>query len=176
MKRNVCILTASLLASALGLVAAPKDGASKPAKIKLDPKRGFFVAPVKVKISSEASEAKVYYTTNGSLPGPALGQLWTGPVSIRSTTVLRAAGYLNGKLVTEVDTHTFVFPEEVTRQTGAGFPRTWGVNNGQPVPADYEMDPEVVTNTVYHEGLTRALQSLPTVSIASLGRGARGAA
>src|SRR5512138_3659118 len=40
-------------------------------------------------------------------------------------------------------------PEIVARQDGAGFPKTWGTNHGQPVAADYEMDPEVVNAPAY---------------------------
>jgi hypothetical protein len=159
------ILRAMMLTLLVSAGAEAKDDSTKPAKIKSDAKRGFYSAPFEVKISSDVKDAKIYYTTNGSVPSPASGILLPEKLFIESTTVLRSAGYRNGKLVTEVDTHTFVFPSNVLVQTGAGFPKTWGQNNNQPVPADYEMDPEIVNNPTYHDALVEGLKELQTLSV-----------
>ena len=57
-------------------------------------------------------------------------------------------------------------PEVVLRQTGAGFPVTWGTNHGKAVIADYEMDPEVVNDAAYRGELPAALGALPSLSLA----------
>lgn len=164
MMRWVCLTV--LFLTMPGLIrGAAKDDSKKPAKIKFDTKRGFYAAPVEVKISTEAADAKIYFTTNGSLPSPGSAVPYTGPVRIGTTTILRAAGFKDGKLATEVDTHTLVFPADVLKQTGAGFPRTWGVNNGQPVTADYEMDPEIVSNATHGPMMIDALKAIPSVSV-----------
>jgi len=52
----------------------------------------------------------VYYTTDGSDPGPD-DILYEGPVTVAETTVLRAAAIEDGKLVSEIWTSTFVIQE-----------------------------------------------------------------
>jgi len=165
MKKRWMLIVGLLLATPYVLQAAAKDESKKPAKIKFDTKRGLYSAPVEVKISSDAAEAKIYFTTNGSLPSPGSGSPYTGTVPVNTTTILRAAGFKDGKLVTEVETHTLIYPADVLKQTGAGFPRTWGMNNRQPVPADYEMDSEVVTNAAYRDALVAGLKSIPSLSL-----------
>lgn len=56
-------------------------------------------------------------------------------------------------------------PEAVLRQTGKGFPATWGVREGAPVAADYEMDPEITQDLHYRDLLPAALKSLPAVRL-----------
>src|SRR5215510_7557687 len=58
-----------------------------------------------------------------------------------------------------------ISPEAILRQDGKGFPRTWGTNNGKPVVADYEMDPEVVTNAAYRGEMMKALSALPSLKL-----------
>ncbi|MBL9134459.1 MAG: CotH kinase family protein [Verrucomicrobiales bacterium] len=44
-----------------------------------------------------------------------------------------------------------------------GFPVNWGVREGRPVPADYEVDPEITGNPAYREAFTAGLRSLPSL-------------
>jgi hypothetical protein len=72
-----------------------------------------------------------------------------------------------------MDTHTYIFPEAVLRQPAAppNFPATWGTHGtsiweykaGEPVAADYEMDPEVVDDPA--ETIVDDLQAIPTLSL-----------
>lgn len=160
------VLCAALLSAIPAVPSQAKEASSQAAKIKLDAKRGFYSAPFEVAISSAAVDAKIYFTTNSSLPSPASGVPLTKPLRITTTTVLRTAGFKDGQLATEIDTHTFIFPADVLTQTGTGFPKHWGQNNRQPVPADYEMDPEIVKDSAYRGTLVDALKQLPTVSLA----------
>jgi hypothetical protein len=161
----ICRVFCAALLSVLAPVDSQAKDDSKLARIKFDAKRGFYSAPFEVQISSEAEGAKIYYTTNGSPPSPGSGTLLTGVLPIRTTTILRSAGFKNGKLVTEIDTHTFIFPEDVLKQTGAGFPTNWGQNNRQAVPADYEMDPEIVNHPAYRGTMVEGLKQIPTLSL-----------
>jgi len=68
--------------------------------------------------------------------------------------------------VGSIGTPTRVQWSEVLRQTGRGSPPNWGFTNGQPVFADYAMDPEIVEDPAYRDLLIPALQSLPIVSLA----------
>lgn len=108
---------------------------------------------------------KVYFTTNAELPEPASARPYTGPVRIGTTTIFRCAEFEGDSRMSPVVTRTFVFPKDVLRQTGAGFPSTWGTNQGKPVPADYAMDPEITGDPAYRDDLIRGLAALPTLSI-----------
>jgi hypothetical protein len=58
-----------------------------------------------------------------------------------------------------------VAPSDVLRQTGTGLPSTWGTNGNLAVPADYEMDPEIVNDPIYRERIVPALKSIPSLYI-----------
>ncbi len=64
-----------------------------------------------------------------------------------------------------VDTETYIFPKEVRRQSGEGFPKTWGTNEGKAVPAHYVFAPEIVNDPAYGESMSAALQAISTLSI-----------
>ena len=49
----------------------------------------------------------------GRQPSPANGTLHTGPIRISTTTTLRAAAFKDGFAPTNVDTHTYLFAEDV---------------------------------------------------------------
>ena len=132
--------------------------------------RGFYDSPIAVTITSGTPDARIRYTTDGSLPSPTTGSIYTGPVTIGNTTTLRAIAYKHGWLSTNVDTQTYIFVDQVTRQPSnpPGWPRDWS-NSGDPSavhPADYEMDPRVVNNTLPGYSVSEALLDIPSVSIA----------
>ena len=160
---RLLILCLALSASCTAAVATEKI--FKPAKVKFSAKRGLHYVPFELNITSDAPEARIFFTTNGSAPTPTTGQLYKGPIRVRTTATIRAAGYQHQELVTEVDTHTFIFITDVLKQTGADAPRTWGTNQGKAVPADYAMDPEIVTHPTYRLILPEALRSLPSLSL-----------
>lgn len=47
----------------------------------------------------------------------------------------------------------------------AGFPATWGIREGRPVPADYEVDPEITGNPAYREAFAAGLRALPSLRL-----------
>ena len=107
--------------------------------------RGFYDAPFEVTVTTETAGATIRYTTDGSVPTEeSNGVTYTGPVRISTTTTLRAAAFKADHGPTNVDTHTYIFPADVVRQDGAGFPDSWGG-----AAADYEMDPDVVEDPAY---------------------------
>ena len=123
--------------------------------------RGFYDAPVEVTVTSTTAEATIRYTTDGSAPTEDHGVEYSGPIQIATTTTLRAAAFKAGYGPTNVDTHTYVFPAAVIRQTGAGFPRSWGGGG-----TDYEMDPSVVDDPAYRESIQNDIvTTIPTLSI-----------
>ncbi|TWT89857.1 CotH protein [Pseudobythopirellula maris] len=106
--------------------------------------RGFYDAPFEVEISSDTPLASIYYTTDGSAPGPMNGTLYSGALTIDQTTVLRAVATKIDYLATNVDTQTYLFMHDVLRQDGtaayeAGFPGREGYEAEL-----YGLDSEVV--------------------------------
>ena len=124
--------------------------------------RGFFDAPFSVEITTDSAQAQIRYTLDGSAPTATTGILYTGPVSVDTTTVLRAAAFRAGYMPSGVDTQTYIFLDDVLNQPAspAGYPAMWRAE-----PADYEMDPEIVGNPLYSATLLDDLKSLPTMSL-----------
>ena len=132
-----------------------------------DPDRGFYNEPFTRSPSPPPPpEASIYYTIDGSSPCPTNGQLYAGPVAISQTTTLRAAAFREGFLPTDIDTHTYIFLDQVIHQPAnpPGFPVNWNNLSGSR-PADYEMDPQVVGPIYSATEMKAALRTLPTVSI-----------
>ena len=121
-------------------------------------KRGFYDAPLDVGITSTTPDVLIRYTTDGTDPGISSGTLYTGPVSITTTTVLKAIAYKEGFTPTNVDCQTYVFLDDVLRQSSnpPGFPSG----------TDYGMDSDVVNNPLYSGTIKDDLKSIPSISIA----------
>ena len=130
--------------------------------------RGFFEAPFSLEITSETPGAAIYYSFNGDEPGPGKGTLYTGPLTITNSTVVRARAFKDNWKPTDVDSATYLFLADVIRQAPTWeqdrippryFPATWGAN-----AVDYGMDPQVVTNYTLAQW-KEALTQVPTMSI-----------
>ncbi len=162
----------------IGYMPMPTPGAAntttylgfvKDTKFSVD--RGFFSAPFNVEVTSLTTDAQIRYTTNGSEPTEITGTLYTGPIPITTTTVLRAVAFKAGYVSTNVDTQTYIFAAAVKNQPAnpAGYPAQWGAP-GTPAPptADYAMDQGVVTSPDYSGVIETALKStLPVVCIST---------
>ena len=130
---------------------------------KFNINRGFHSTPFDLTITTATKGAEIFYTTDGSAPSPSNGSLYTQPLPITTTTVIRAAAYKEDYLATNIDTHSYFFLADVLRQpdTPPNLPGTWAGR-----PADYGMDPEVVNDPDYAQELIPALKALPTLSVA----------
>jgi hypothetical protein len=107
--------------------------------------RGFYSAPIQVGVSSLTSGAQIRYTLDGTKPTATTGLVYSAPVEISETTVLRAAAFLDGYEPTNVDTHTYVFTADVI--------------------TDPNMDTGVTQDPEYAPLLHSALTSVPTISL-----------
>ncbi len=130
--------------------------------------RGFFESPFSLTITSTTPDAVIYYTFNSDEPGPGKGIVYTGPIAITNTAVVRARAFKDGWKASDVDTHTYIFIADVlqqakdwpiTRQPPPYFPASWGRNT-----VDYGMDPQIVTNYSASEW-KEAFTQIPTMSI-----------
>ncbi|MCP4952486.1 MAG: hypothetical protein GY922_11655, partial [Proteobacteria bacterium] len=88
-------------------------------------------------------------------------------VNINTSTVLRAAAFKNGLRPSNVDTQTYLFLDDVLDQPAQppGYPLPWRQRNGNSIPGDFEMDPEIVGPVYSREELKESLRDIPTVSI-----------
>ncbi len=157
--------------------ASAATGFAQPPHASVD--SGFFDQPFNLVLSSETPGAEVRYTLDGSIPTTA-SELYTGPINIigvpsKAVVMVRAVGFKPGQVPSTVTTRSYIFPDQVLTQPAnpTGFPSIWdspctGFNNCNDInPADYEMDPQVITNTVdnYRALARQGLVSIPTVSI-----------
>lgn len=131
--------------------------------------RGFYNTSFFLTISSDTPGAEIYFTTDGSLPSVENGSLFVNPIAISTTTTIRAIALKEGLIPTNVDTQTYLFPDDIIAQpdTLDSFPETWGRINPPSTtlrPADYEMDPEVIAQFGAEE-TKAALQNHPTISV-----------
>ena len=75
--------------------------------------RGMYDTPFDLEITSNTEGAEIRYTTDGSPPSETSGQIYTGPITIDSTTVIRALAHKEGFRSTNIDTQTYVFPHDI---------------------------------------------------------------
>ena len=92
------------------------------ADTKFSINRGFFTSPQSVEITTITPDATIRYTTDGSEPGENNGTTYSGPLTISETTVLRAMAFKAGLAPTNIDTHTYLFVDDVIRSPDLGLP------------------------------------------------------
>ncbi len=80
-------------AAALRYFSPPTPGATNApgyagvvADVQFSVPRGFYDTPFTVSLSTSTTGAAIYWTTNGAIPTPANGRLYTAPIPITQTT------------------------------------------------------------------------------------------
>ena len=132
---------------------------------------GFHEKGFALAIRSATPGTSVRYTLDGSTPTATNGRLYSGPLRISRTSIVRAVGFRAGYEPTEVITQSYLFLEDVIAQSRTGAPpsREWplGTVNGQ--VSDYGMDPEIVNSKNPEIGgidqVKSALRAIPTLSV-----------
>lgn len=137
--------------------AQPWAGQVEPVEFSVS--RGFFDSPFTVALTTTTPGAAIRYTLDGSDPAAEGGLPYVEPVTIDTTSFLRAIAAKPGLLAADSVTHSYIFVDAVIRQP-ADPP-------GFPAGADYEMDPRVVDDPRYSPILDEAFQSIPSVSLVS---------
>jgi hypothetical protein len=86
--------------------------------------RGFYYEPFQVEITTDTEGAQIRYTMDGSTPTEVHGSVYSGPITVATTTPLRAAAFKEAYLSTNVDTQTYIFVNDVSKQgnSPAGYP------------------------------------------------------
>jgi hypothetical protein len=134
--------------------------------------RGFYDTAFDVELECETPGADIYYTIDFHEPNLSMGTLYTSPIHITETTCLRAFAFKPGWKPTNIDTHTYIFRDNVVAQTTAqavsrGFPNPWyhledWYEHLTSHPSDYEVE-STLNGTV--EEFKDQLLAIPTMSI-----------
>jgi len=130
---------------------------------------GFYSNTFSVALSCATPGAAVYYTLDAGDPAPGAGALYTNPLLIARTTVLRAAAFTNGFMPSFVATYSYLFVNDIVTQSpnGAAPGPRWPATNVNGQVMNYGMDPKVVTNARYASWIDDALLAIPTISLVS---------
>jgi hypothetical protein len=150
-------------------ISTPTPGAENSRNIYVFPprfsiERGLFSAPFQLSLTCSSVGATIKYTTDGSSPGLQNGIDYKTPLTINSTSVVRAVGIINNS-ISASSTSTYIFPAQVIQQpaTPPSYPATWGSG----VVADYEMDPEICNDPKSRTGILNSFNQLPIISLVS---------
>jgi hypothetical protein len=135
--------------------------------IRFSHTRGFHDTPFELSLDTDSPEVVIKMTLDGSTPTPTHGALYTGPLWVDRTTILRAVATRPGWMDSDVVTHTYLFMTDVVTQSpngerpGPDWPN--GNINGQMI--DYGMDPDVVQDKRYQASLFGGLVTVPSISL-----------
>src|SRR5579859_2513811 len=97
-------MTDSSVSSATYTINVPQVAAPT-----FNPAGGSYSAAQSVTISTTTSGASIRYTTDGTTPSETAGTLYSGPVAISSTTMLKAIAYASGMSDSAVASATYSF-------------------------------------------------------------------
>ncbi len=133
--------------------------------VHFSPQRGLYDAPMVVTLTCNTPQAILIYTTDGSEPSLTNGTQGPSPlsISISGTTNLRAIAVAGTLAPTNVDTHSYVYVNQVATQgKPTATPALWPGN----YQVDYAMDTRV-TNAPAAPGysIRESLLALPTVCL-----------
>ncbi|HIJ54121.1 MAG TPA: hypothetical protein HPP66_13385, partial [Planctomycetes bacterium] len=129
--------------------------------------RGFYDSPFPLMLSTAMDDAEIRYTFDGSRPTIMHGLTYTGPFDVNETSTIRAVAVKPGWLDSAVETHTYIFLDDVVTQSPSGEPPgpNWPsapVNNQV---FEYGMDLAIVNHAIWGPQLKDALKAIPTMSI-----------
>ncbi len=130
-------------------------------------KRGFFTTPQSIAITCATAGATIRYTLDNSTPTDTNGIVYSAPLTVSATTVLRARAFLTGLLASNVDTQTYVFVSDVPNQVYASAPAGWPAPgatqlNGQTVRYGFNATLKAQYTT---QQLLDALNQVPSLSL-----------
>lgn len=121
-----------------------------------------------VEMTGTNAGMEIRYTTDGSVP-TAQSKLYTGPLTLTETTLLRAVEMTADTMVLPATTASYIFMESVLNQPNnpKGYPTEWGEYtqfSGRAI-ADYEMDPEMTGDAELRPKIMQGLRELPILSL-----------
>ncbi|MCC7377646.1 MAG: CotH kinase family protein [Verrucomicrobiales bacterium] len=171
-RRSVAFMLAAILSLPFAAMAADSakakakdDKGPKSAGIKFSQNRGLQTAPFQLQLGPAEVAGEIRYTLDGTAPTAQRGEVYSKPIPVKSTSIVRAAVIRPDGSVSRPQTHTYLYLADVIQQSPdglppAGWPYSWGDNM-----VDYGMDAEVVNHEKYRDQIIPALQSLPIYSL-----------
>jgi len=115
------------------------------ADTKFSVDRGIKDTAFDLEITSATEDAEIRYTLDGTRPSTNVGLVYTAPISISGTTIVRAIAHKADFRPTNVDTHTYVFPEDVVDQS--------------------RMRAAITQDPTYGPQMIDSLKAVPTISL-----------
>ena len=133
--------------------------------VKFSVKRGWHDKPFRLSLRTKTEGSQIRYTLDGTKPKENNGKLYGSPLTISSTTTLRATAFKPGFKPSAPTTRTFLFVNDIIQQSPDGlppesFPYSWGENK-----VDYGMDSRIVDDPRYSKELIAGFRSLPAFSV-----------
>lgn len=104
---------------ALGTPGAPNGSSTLTNKVEdvyFSVERGFYNYPFGLSLVSRTPGATILYTTNGSPPSLTNGTVYSAPILINSTRVIRAAAFATNQLPSRIRTHTYLYNVAANRR------------------------------------------------------------
>lgn len=166
-----------------------ENGIARVSPLEISPTRGLYQSAQQITLSSTTPGATIYYTTDGSspltntgAPGPN-ATIYSSPISINQTTVVRSAATANGLSPSDWEAHTYLLLDIDNANTNGNdanglntaiLQQTQPAGYGNFPSGDYNMDTRVsrsTTQSAGHGGLTTAQAMLqgfkeaPSISI-----------
>jgi len=128
--------------------------------LKFTPGRGWFdTTNFSITITSATPGVTIRYTTNGSAPSTTSGLVYApAGIPANGTRLIRAIGYRDGFEPTEVETHSYIFLNQVQAQTTNG---NWVGGSSE----NYTLAPSITQSPLYGPTFKADLLSVPTLSI-----------
>lgn len=129
---------------------------------------GFFESPFQLAMTTPTPGVEIRYTLDGSTPTETNGFVYTGPLTIDRTSVIRAGAFRPGFLSSDIVTRTYLFIADVLTQSpngelpGPGWPANGAINGAQ---FNYGMDPSILNDARYAGQIDDALLAIPTISL-----------
>ncbi|MCO6045861.1 CotH kinase family protein [Aeoliella sp. ICT_H6.2] len=132
---------------------------------------GFYDTVQQVEIHSETPDAMIVYTTDGSTPAvnesmvPINGQLYSGAISVNSTTTIRAMAFKHDYKPSFVQSASYLFLDDIVQQSSTGqVPAGWPNYNVNGQLLDYGIDPAILA--MYGEQAVKdSLTSIPSITL-----------
>lgn len=130
-------------------------------------KHGFYNNSFPLIISGEVGST-IRYTTDGSIPTASKGTVYTAPITVSSTTTVRARAFSANSLDSNSTTASYIFLSDIKSQASTpppGWPAANNVNKDGIQNMDYEVDPNVVNDAVYSKQIDYAFKDIDTISV-----------
>lgn len=134
-------------------------------------KHGYFFEPFLLSLYGEYEDIDIYYTTDASTPDTMNSILYTNPININTSIIIRAVA-VSGNTVSNSISQTYIFPDSVIRQSNdqPGYPDFWLEMTGHgfdSVDGSYAMKQDIVNMPEVSEVIIESLETLPVMSIVS---------